>query len=134
MQGQINWAELFFSSTGRLSRTPFVVAAVALIGFGLLYEISVPTTIHWLTGWFIYPAMLYVGACLLSKRLHDRGRSGWLAAVILIALTALWAPPTNAFDFLFILVVLWAIVELGLLAGEQGANRFGPSPGRLAQA
>lgn len=134
MQGQINWAELFFSSTGRLSRTPFAVAGLALIGFGLLYEISVPNTIHWLTGWFIYPAMLYVGACLLSKRLHDRGRSGWLAAIILIALTAIWAPPTNAFDFLFILVLVWSVVELGLLAGEQGANRYGPNPGRLAAA
>jgi uncharacterized membrane protein YhaH (DUF805 family) len=134
MQGQINWAELFFSSTGRLARTPFVVAAGALVGFGLLYEISVPNTLHWLTGWFIYPAMLYVGACLLSKRLHDRGRSGWLAGLILIALTAIWAPPTNAFDFVFLLVLVWTVVELGLLSGEQGANRFGPNPGRVAQA
>lgn len=134
MQGQINWAELFFSSTGRLSRTPFVVSALALIGFGVLYEATMPRAVHWLTGWFIYPAMLYVGACLLSKRLHDRGRSGWLAGLILVALTAIWAPPTNAFDFLFILVLIWTAVELGFLPGEQGANRFGANPGRVAQA
>ena len=63
---------------------------------------------------YSYPAMLYVGACLLSKRLHDRGRSGWLAALILLALTAIWAPPTNAFDFVFLLVLVWTVVELSI--------------------
>jgi uncharacterized membrane protein YhaH (DUF805 family) len=134
MQGQINWAELFFSSTGRLSRTPFVIAAAALIGSAALYELIVPTTVHWLTGWFIYPVLVYTGACLLSKRLHDRGRSGWLAALLLIALIAVWPIPNTVFDFVFLLVVVWAVVELGLLSGEQGANRFGPNPGRVAQA
>lgn len=143
MQGQINWAELFFSSTGRLSRTPFAIAGLTLIAFAALYEATVPSTLHWLTGWIIYPALVYVGSCLLSKRLHDRGRSGWLAAVILIALIAIWPAQRNVFQPVFIflvvwefaslMVVLWAIVELGLLSGEQGANRFGPNPSRAAQ-
>lgn len=134
MQGQINWAELFFSSTGRLSRTPFAVAGATLILSAGLYEVTVPTTVHWLTGWFIYPVLVYCGACLLSKRLHDRGRSGWLAAVVLVSLIAIWPVPNTPFDFLFLLIVIWAVVELGLLSGEQGANRFGPNPGRMAQA
>lgn len=144
MQGQINWAELFFSSTGRLSRTPFVIAAGTLIGFAVLYELIVPSVLHWLTGPFVYSALVYVGACLLSKRLHDRGRSGWLAAVILIALVSLWPAERNLsqpgflllviWQFVSLVVMIWTVVELGFLAGEQGANRFGPSPGRTAQA
>ncbi|MDQ0462799.1 uncharacterized membrane protein YhaH (DUF805 family) [Caulobacter ginsengisoli] len=133
MQGQINWAELFFSSTGRLSRTPFVIAAAALIGSAALYELTVPSIPHWLTGWIVYPVLVYSGACLLSKRLHDRGRSGWLAAVVLLALIAVWPVPHD-YRVLFLLVVVWAVVELGLLSGEQGANRFGPNPGRTVQA
>jgi uncharacterized membrane protein YhaH (DUF805 family) len=144
MQGQINWAELFFSSTGRLSRTPFVVSALALIGFAALYELVVPSVLHWLTGPFVYSALVYVGACLLSKRLHDRGRSGWMAAVILIALVSLWPAQRNLaqpgflllviWQFISLIMVVWTVVELGFLPGEQGANRFGPNPGRVAQA
>ena len=29
---------------------------------------------------------------------------------------------------LLVALLVWAIVELGVLAGEQGANRFGPNP------
>ena len=72
-------------------------------------------------------ALLFTGACVLSKRLHDRGRSGWWAAVILLAAVAVH-DTIEFWDFPFVLVLVWAIVELGVLAGEQGANRFGPNP------
>ncbi len=133
MNGRINWAELFLSSTGRLARTPFVIAGAAIVVLIALYEAVVHTTLHWLTGWFVYPAVIYAGACLLSKRLHDRGRSGWWAAPIIVALIAVWPRPEGFFDFLFALVVIWALVELGLMGGERGANRFGP-PARVAVA
>ncbi len=131
MNGRIDWAELFLSATGRLARTPFVIAAVAVIGLIALYEAVVHTTLHWLTGWFVYPAVVYAGACLLSKRLHDRGRSGWWAAPVIVALIAVWPRPEGFLDFLFGLIVVWAVVELGVMGGERGANRFGP-PARPA--
>ena len=126
MNGRIDWAELFLSATGRLARTPFVIAAVAILVLIALYEAVVHTTLHWLTGWFVYPAVIYAGACLLSKRLHDRGRSGWWAAPIIVALIAVWPRPEGFLDFLFGLIVVWAVVELGVMGGERGANRFGP--------
>ena len=131
MNGRIDWAELFLSATGRLARTPFVIAAVAILVLIALYEAVVHTTLHWLTGWFVYPAVIYAGACLLSKRLHDRGRSGWWAAPIIVALIAVWPRPEGFLDFLFGLIVVWAVVELGVMGGERGANRFGP-PARPA--
>lgn len=128
MGGQTDWVELFFSSSGRIARGPFLVAAAVLFGLLALYEAIAGSTLRLLTGWFIYPVLIFVGACVLSKRLHDRGRSGWWAAVILVAVIAVWPYPLGFFDFLFSVVIVWAIVELGALPGEQGANRFGSNP------
>ncbi|HQR90868.1 MAG TPA: DUF805 domain-containing protein, partial [Caulobacter sp.] len=76
----------------------------------------------------VYPALLFSGACILSKRLHDRGRSGWFAALILVAIVAVWPQPEHFLDFVFSIVILWAVVELGVMGSEQGANRYGPNP------
>ena len=127
MAGQFDWVELFFSSAGRLARGPFLLAALLLIIILAIYEAITGPTLTLLTGWFFYPLMLFTGACVLSKRLHDRGRSGWWAAVILLAAVAVH-DTIEFWDFPFVLVLVWAIVELGVLAGEQGANRFGPNP------
>lgn len=132
MTGQYDWIELFFSSAGRLARGPFLLAALVLVVILTLYEAVTGPTLTLLTGWLFYPAMLFAAACVLSKRLHDRGRTGWLAAVILLALIAVWPAPAGLFDFLFSLVIVWAIVELGVLSGEQGANRYGPNPMKAA--
>ncbi|ADG11276.1 DUF805 domain-containing protein [Caulobacter segnis] len=128
MSERSEWAELFLSSNGRLSRTPFLVAAGILIGVAVLYEAIAGYTLHWLTGWVVYPALLFSGACVLSKRLHDRGRSGWWALLILVAFIAVWPQPEHFLDFMFCLVIAWAVVELGVMGGEQGANRYGPNP------
>ncbi len=128
MSDRSEWAELFLSSNGRLARTPFLIAAGVLIGVAVLYEAIAGYTLHWLTGWLVYPALLFSGACVLSKRLHDRGRSGWWALLILVAVVAVWPQPEHFLDFLFSLVLVWSIVELGVMGGEQGANRYGVNP------
>jgi len=128
MSERSEWAELFLSSNGRLARTPFLVAAGVLLAVAVLYEAIAGFTLHWLTGWLVYPALLFSGACVLSKRLHDRGRSGWWALLILMAFIAVWPQPEHFLDFMFCLVIAWAVVELGVMGGEQGANRYGPNP------
>ncbi len=129
----IDWRELFLSSKGRLARTPFLVGAGILIVALALYE-SLGVVTHWATGWFVYPAAIYGGTCVLSKRLHDRGKSGWWAALILMAVGVAWPHPNGFFDFLFTLVILWAVVELAVLPSEQGANRYGLNPLKPAPA
>lgn len=131
MNGQIDWVELFFSSTGRVARTPFLIAAAVLIAIAMVYE-TFGLTVHLLTGWVVYPALIFTTACVLSKRLHDRGRSGWLAAIIILALIVVWPVPAGFLDFAFALVIVWAAVELGVMGSEQGANRYGPNPMKTA--
>jgi len=128
MNGRSEWAELFLSASGRLARAPFLVAAAILLVVAILYEAIAPGAMVLLTGWIVFPALMFCGACVLSKRLHDRGRSGWWAALILVSLVAVWPTPKHFLDFLFAGVIVWAIIELGVMAGEQGANRYGPNP------
>ncbi len=128
MNGQTDWGALLLSAQGRIARAPFLIAAATLLGLVAVYEAVVGVTLHLLTGWFVYPALIYAGACVLSKRLHDRGKSGWWAALILFALVAVWPQPIGFFDFLFGLALVWAAVELGVMGSEMGANRFGPNP------
>ena len=128
MEGRIGWADLLFSASGRLARTPFLIGCAVLIAVAAIYEVWVPALLHWLTGWLVYPALLYMGACVLSKRLHDRGRSGWWAALILFALIAVWPSPHGVGALIFTLILGWGVIELGVMQSEAGANRFGPSP------
>ena len=130
MNGQIDWSGLFLSAAGRSPRASSLIAASILLASAALYEAIAPTTVHWLTGWFVYPALIYGGVCVLSKRLHDRGRSGWWAAMILVATVAVWPHPDSFLDFVFTLILIWAAVELGAMPGELGANRYGPNPSR----
>lgn len=130
----MGFGELFFSAQGRAPRLPSLIAAGLLLVLGALYG-AVPPTLHWITGWFVYPALFYPATCVLSKRLHDRGRSGWWATLILIAIVICWPHPDGFMDFVFFLVLVWALVELAILPGEQGANRYGVNPlGPLATA
>ena len=122
-------SELFFSARGRAPRLPSVIVAVILVVLTAFYEAFADSRgLHWITGWFVYPPLFFIGTCVLAKRLHDRGRSGWWAALILISAVAVWPHPVGFLDFPFFLVVVWAIVELALLPGEQGANRYGLNP------
>jgi uncharacterized membrane protein YhaH (DUF805 family) len=133
MHGYVDLKTLFVSAEGRLARTPFLVAMALLLLLLVVYEaVFGGQTLQLLTGWLAYPLFIYFGVCLLSKRLHDRGKSGWYAAVIVAAFIAMWPVPQGVLDFLFAVVLLWAVVELAILPGEQGPNRYGPNPQRPA--
>src|SRR3990167_1712107 len=106
MSGQIDWAELFFSSTGRVARTPFLVAASLLTALAMVYEAAMGPNLHWLTGWVVYPGLLFSAACVLSKpgrlprlRLRHRHRLGRRGAGRHVRRTGrqpLWTQPGEA--------------------------------------
>ena len=55
---------------------------------------------------------IWFGLAVGAKRCHDRDRSGWFQAIVLIP----------------IIGGIWLLVELGFLKGSEGENRFGPDP------
>jgi uncharacterized membrane protein YhaH (DUF805 family) len=53
---------------------------------------------------FLYPTY-----AVTTKRWHDRGKSGWWSLIVLVP----------------IIGELWALIELGFLGGDEGANHYG---------
>lgn len=116
------------SSTGRLSRAAFLAAAAALLALAAAYGYGLQPRYGLRLGWIVYPLLLFPTACILSKRLHDRGRAGWWAFLVVWALVEAWPKPSNLFGYVALLVLAATFVDLGLMPGEPGPNRFGPNP------
>jgi len=127
-EGRLDPVRLFFASTGRMGRLAFLPAIAVVVGLFAAYEAAVRGPAHLATAWLVHLVLLFSGVSLLSKRLHDRGRSGWWSAPILLAFVVVWPRPAGVADWLFAAVLAWAAVELALAPGRPGANRFGPRP------
>jgi uncharacterized membrane protein YhaH (DUF805 family) len=146
MNLDFNW--LYLSTDGRLGRAGFWT------GFaGIAAVISVVALIVALTlGPLTFAAQLIVFLCelviaypfyaVMAKRFQDRGRPGILGAVpitifVVIAFMALmgWTGTElvpnllgQILSFVDLVVVLWVLIDLGILRGTVGPNEFGPDP------
>ena len=56
--------------------------------------------------------LTWITICVAAKRCHDRDRSGWFQLIALVPVAGL----------------IWLGIELGVVDGTAGDNRFGPSP------
>lgn len=121
-------AELMLSSTGRLSRAPFLACAALLLAIAMGYRYGLAGRLAGWAGWVVYPLILFPFACITSKRLHDRGRAGWWGFLIVWALIEAWPAPRTWFGYAGVLVLVVTFLDLGLLPGVAGRNRFGPNP------
>ena len=65
----------------------------------------------------IYVVVGIIGVAFQVRRCHDRDRSGWFIL--------LWLLP---------ILNIWGFIEMYLLAGTTGSNRFGPDPLRRDMA
>ena len=62
-----------------------------------------------------YVLAVWIGLATAIKRLHDRGKSGWwLLLMVLLSFIVIGS--------------IWILVELGILEGQQGPNKYGPDP------
>ena len=153
------WAH--FSFNGRLNRKPYWIATAELIIAALIVASGVAIVFNvtgrastaqellrlahpWLTGFTLLLA--YPAAAVFAKRLHDRNKTGWLAALLIVPmLVDTWLDPSGsvtqtplvhsiylATSTMTLIVALWFLIELGFLRGTPGDNRFGPDlAGRL---
>ena len=124
---RINWSDVYFSASGRIGQVGFIIGVVSLWVGLALFQAIVQGDLRFL-GWVFYPGLIGSASCVLSKRLHDRGRSGWWATPIIIAFIMVWPIPKQFLDFLGVLMLLWTIIDLGFMPGERGENRYGPNP------
>jgi len=71
-----------------------------------------PSLGHSLLGAALSIALFWSNLAVLSKRWHDRNKSGWWTLITLIPFIG-W---------------LWLLIECGFLEGSTAENRYGPSP------
>jgi uncharacterized membrane protein YhaH (DUF805 family) len=69
------------------------------------------------------------------RRLHDRGKSGWWLLLyyfapsrLLKTSTSLWHGGAPIIPLAVGAVLIWGLIDLGVLRGEPGDNVYGPNP------
>ena len=115
----------------------FVVTALCVYIFGFL---------GLLIGWALMLVLLWPALAVSERRLHDRGKSGWWLVLfyltpIIIGSVKLWLtgemgvhgyknPTTMAtvISLISFAITLWGLIELGVLRGTHGGNKYGPDP------
>jgi uncharacterized membrane protein YhaH (DUF805 family) len=138
---------------GRLTRLGYWrwQLALVVIGAALGYApvaVAMAGAPRWLTALAFVPLgmALVASVGVAARRLHDRGRSvGWLIVFSLapfgLGAFSIWlsegaafielgwaAPTALAASLMSLALSIWGFVEIGLLRGTPGPNRFGPPP------
>jgi uncharacterized membrane protein YhaH (DUF805 family) len=125
-QSLLDLSELFLSSSGRMSRAPFLAVIGVVIALFWLYDQHVGGAVRTATGWLVDLLLLFSGCCALSKRLHDRGRAGWWAGLVLLVFLLSWPRPVGVVGWIAFAALVLCAVDLAVLPGRKGFNRFGP--------
>lgn len=89
----------------------YIVLMIVDMSVGLTYDAGTGSESGILSSIFAL-INIWFGLAVGAKRCHDRNRSGWFQAIMLIPILG-W---------------IWLLVELGFLKGTEGENRFGPDP------
>ncbi len=117
--------DTLLSPNGRITRATFwsaALAVAALTGAAIYSQsalvaaglIPVGMGDPLLLGLVMMVPVAWISFCLLVKRWHDRGRSGWWVLVGLVP----------------VLGQVWALIDCGLLPGTAGGNRYGGAVSR----
>lgn len=115
----MDWKYLLTSFEGRINRAKFWAGVGVIIAAGILANLidmllgfPIGDTGFGIVGAVVGLLSFYLAIALYAKRWHDRDKSGWWTLIILVPL----------------LGPIWILVELGILEGTRGPNRFGPDP------
>ena len=138
--GRLDPWELFFSSAGRIDRRAYASTALILLLISLGWRLLTPQAWPWWTGLIVYAPALFSLGCLTSKRLHDRGRTGWWGLLIIPALMVLWvraeaplggsAAAVISTGIAAVILLVWAAETL-VFSNRGEFNRYGPPPGGI---
>ena len=106
--------QVYFSFDGRIGRRTFWLKGVLLLGVIEIALIIVAANFGVVAtgGWLVLImvlAAIWPNLAVQVKRWHDRDKSGWWVLTGLIP----------------IIGGIWTFIEVGLLKGTEGPNRFG---------
>ena len=139
-QGTI--ASLLLSFDGRISRLPFWIVIIGFGGLSFIVEPVIKRYLGEIASIIFALIALYPMLAAAAKRAHDRGRSEMTLLAVLIPALAISAlqlaghlDPKGTMAWVMgglglwlIAAMIWMLIDLGLLRGELGANRFGADP------
>jgi len=111
--GKVLTKEFLLSFEGRINRAQYWAFVLLYFAGAIACAIVdgiLPT--GGLIGLLFALAALYPSICVLARRWHDRGKSGWWTLIALIPLVG----------------AIWILVECGCLKGTDGPNAYGPDP------
>lgn len=144
---------LFLESGGRLARKPFWFASLFLLAISPWTWHGLVAPLFGFAPWqggprialaVIELLLLWPNIMLIVKRQHDRGHWPWIAWIVAPLIVALEAAElvlgtpdvlegvsdwiVLPLVFAFLALLLFALVELGMLRGTVGPNAYGPDP------
>ncbi len=116
----------FFSPSGRFGRAQWwlaqlVILAIVIIAIVILVSIlpgktdqapSADVLLLSIGLVIVFLMLMWIGFCITVKRYHDRGKSAWWYLI----------------QFIPLIGGIWALVELGFFAGDDGDNEYGDGP------
>jgi len=114
----MDWKYLLTSFEGRINRGKFWAGIGVLIAVSILASIidamlgTMGERGVGVVGGIVSVVSIFPALAIYTKRWHDRDKSGWWTLIILV--------PVIGF--------IWMLVELGILEGTRGSNRFGSDP------
>jgi uncharacterized membrane protein YhaH (DUF805 family) len=135
----------YVSFQGRLNRKPYWLMNLVLLGLGLVAFVVVSLlgamlSLLWALAAPLAIAFYWASTSIAARRLHDRNKSAWwlllylgLPLVLgglrgLMIVTNAPAGPGDLLSFISFCISMWVLVDLGIMKGTQGANRFGDDP------
>ena len=123
-----------FSIKGRIGRRDFWIwIAIWAVTMVTLFSLAGGGLVDLQTAAFMLVCLLWPTAAVTIKRLHDRGKSGIWALLMILAwmlLAGNWAMLPGVWQwgvgrFIPTLIMVMMLIDLGAFVGTQGENKFG---------
>ena len=123
-----------FSIKGRIGRRDFWIwMTIWVLAMSVLFTLAGTNLLNVQTAAFILVCLLWPTAAVTIKRLHDRGKSGIWALLMILAwmlLAGNWSVVPGVWQwvvgrFVPTLIIVMMFIDLGAFVGTQGENKFG---------
>ena len=123
-----------FSIKGRIGRRDFWIwIAIWAVTMVTLFSLAGGGLVDLQTAAFMLVCLLWPTAAVTIKRLHDRGKSGLWALLMVLAwmlLAGNWAMLPGVWQwavgrFVPTLILVGMLIDLGAFIGTQDANKYG---------